>query len=221
MCSSTWETCIPSDMCSPTWKHLSLVIYVPLLVKHITLEICVPPPGKHISLLICVPLPGKHISLVTCVHLPGKHISLVICVPLPGKHISLVTCVHLPGKHISLVICVPSPGKLISLVSPTTLQLLGSILFFFWQKERPKRSWLLWLPWAYKAYHVILSSSMDGIVWPEFIWIWGTTPHVGYACTLPCGLCLYIALRGFYLVICFPPIPRFSDIKMLDRVYGW
>ena len=101
----TWETHIPSDMCSPTRNHISLVI-------------CVPRPGKHISLVICVP-PGKHIPSDMCsrtweTHIPsdmcsprGKHISLVRCVPLPGKHVSLVICVPLLGKHISLVICVP------------------------------------------------------------------------------------------------------------------
>ena len=33
MCSPTWGTCIPSDMCSPAWEDVSLVI-------------CVPPTGK-------------------------------------------------------------------------------------------------------------------------------------------------------------------------------
>ena len=73
----TWETHIPSDMCSPTWK------------THIPSDMC-SPPWKHISLVLCVPQPGKHISLVICVPQPRKHISLVICVPPPGKHISLV-----------------------------------------------------------------------------------------------------------------------------------
>ena len=36
MCSSTWETHIPSHMCSLRGKHISRVIYVPLPGKHIT-----------------------------------------------------------------------------------------------------------------------------------------------------------------------------------------
>ena len=32
MCSLTWETCIPSDMCSLPGKHISLVIRVPAFV---------------------------------------------------------------------------------------------------------------------------------------------------------------------------------------------
>ena len=91
----------------------------------------------------------------------------------------------------------------------TWLQLLGSILFFL-TKGRRKRSWLLWLPWAYKAYHVILSSSMDGIVWPEFIWIWGTTPHVGYACTL---LVLPLLSEAFIWLFAFPQYQDFQTSK--------
>ena len=72
MSSPTWETHIPSDICSPAQEYLSLLI-------------CIPLPGKHVSLVICVPPPGKHISLVKCVPPPGKNISLVKCVPPPGN----------------------------------------------------------------------------------------------------------------------------------------
>ena len=94
----TWETHIPSNMCSLPGKHISLVI-------------CVPPPAKHVSLIIYISLPGKHVSLVICAPPPKQQISLVICVPPPGKSISLVICVPLPGKHISLVMSVPYLGN--------------------------------------------------------------------------------------------------------------
>ena len=58
----------------------------------------------------------------------------------PHLVISLVICVPLPGKHISLGICVPPPGKLICLFSPTSLQLLGSILFFFDKRKDRKEA---------------------------------------------------------------------------------
>ena len=59
MSSPTWETDIPSDMCSPAQEYLSLLIFFP-------------PPGKHVSLVKCVLPPGKHISLVKCVPPPGN-----------------------------------------------------------------------------------------------------------------------------------------------------
>ena len=86
---------IPSDMCSPTWETNIPCDMCFLLIKPIYLVICVPLPGKHISLVICVPLPQKHKFLVICVPQPRKHIevSLVICFFPPRKHISLVILV--------------------------------------------------------------------------------------------------------------------------------
>ena len=84
----TWETHIPTDMCSLAWE------------THIPSDMC-SLPGKHISLVICVPPPGESISLVICVTPPRKHISQVICVPPPGKRISLVICVpHLGNTYL-------------------------------------------------------------------------------------------------------------------------
>ena len=54
MCSPTWETDIPSDMCYPTQEtHIS---------SDITSDMC-SPIRKHIPLAIWVSRVGEHISL--------------------------------------------------------------------------------------------------------------------------------------------------------------
>ena len=55
MCSSTWETHIPSDVFSLPVKHISLVMCVLLPGKHIPSDMCSPTWEKHISQVMCVP----------------------------------------------------------------------------------------------------------------------------------------------------------------------
>ena len=171
-------------MCSPTWE------------THIPSDMCSPTWETHIPCDMCSPTWETDIPSDMCSPTWETHIPSDMCFPTWETHIPSDMCSPTWETYI------PS--------SPTSLQLLGSILFFFWQKERLKRSWLLWLPWAYKAYHIILSSSMDGIVWPEFIWIWGTTPHVGYACTLPVFPLLW---EAFIWLFAFPQYQDFQITK--------
>ena len=56
MCSPTWKTHIPSDMCSPTLeKHIPSAMSSPTRETHIPSDMCSPTKETHITSDICSP----------------------------------------------------------------------------------------------------------------------------------------------------------------------
>ena len=100
MCSSTWETHIPSDMCSPTWEtRIPSDMCSPTWETHIPCDMCSPTWETRIPSDMCSPTWERHIPSDMCSPTWETHIpSDMICVPPARKHIFLEMCVPLPGK---------------------------------------------------------------------------------------------------------------------------
>ena len=127
MCSPTWETHIPSEVCFPYPGTISLVICVSPTRKLISLVICVSPTREHISLVVCVFPTRENISLAMYMCFPylGTHIPSAMCIPsdmcfpYAGTHIPTNMCFPYPGTHIPSDICFPSPEHIFLVICAT------------------------------------------------------------------------------------------------------